>query len=230
MKRPVAIRLILALAACLLLWTGRTTFGATIAVEQGAFVSPTIIDFDSLIGLPQTADTQFLGLGVDFLVFGDSFTPGAPNTGTIDSEPAFSVPAHTSSNLLYGGSQVIEFSSPKTRVGAFVYKFNGQQYIHAFDSSQTLLLTVPVDGASLDDPNFDFVGIESTTGIKYVAFSDDNLGGGGFWSAGGSTTFWDTLYFEPASTVVPEPSTLALLGLGAVSLAGTHRRRRRPAA
>ena len=192
-------------------------------IEIGAFTSPTIIDFDTGRSTHETLDTQYLGLGVDFFGYGEAFTPGSTWSARICREWH----TQTSPCDVGGGAQVLEFVQPQLRAGAYVAKFNGQHYLHAFDAAQNLVLTRAVQSGSNDDPNYDFLGVEYAPGIKYLAFSDDNLGGGGAWSGSGLTTYWDTLYFESGQdNIIPEPTALLFFGTGLVGVVGYVARRR----
>jgi hypothetical protein len=103
-----------------------------------------------------------------------------------------------------------------------IYRFNGEQFLTALDAAQNVLLTVALDSSSSDSATHDFVGIQSdTANIRYVVIANDNLSVDPNWGVGGLTTFFDDFTFE--AIAAPEPSALALLGLGLLGLAAVRR-------
>lgn len=203
-------------ATALLLSMMANVNAAVIAVEQSAFAGATVINFDNLSNSTPVT-TQYAGLGVANF---NATVLGAQGQARIYS----SVPAHSGANTVFlGGS--IQFTSAVDRVGAWIYKSNGTQYLTALDANMNVLMSVAQNTSSMDSANYDFVGIASNSfNIAYVVISNKNLSLNPNWDIGGATTFFDDFTFG-GQQAVPEPATPALLGLGILGLLALRRKK-----
>jgi hypothetical protein len=119
----------------------------------------------------------------------------------------------------------IQFAAGVDRVGAWIFKSNGRQYLTALDANMNVLLTVAHNSLSTDSANYDFVGIASSgANIAYVVIANDDLSVNSNWNIGGFTTFFDDLTFG-AQQEIPEPASATLLGLGLLGLAAARRKK-----
>lgn len=183
------------------------TFPASAAiVGTGAFSSPTLIDFN---GAPNGLIGNFYsGLGVSFahLDGGQSY-----NTGTGGGSSLTATNFSTEPGFPNGEAT---FSSLITRVGFYittngddnttVYVYNGATLV----GSETFDTFGAGSGGS-------FAGIEFLSGFDRIVIDTFGPINGAF--------ALDDFRFE--GSAVPEPGTLAILGLGLAGLAATRRRK-----
>jgi hypothetical protein len=117
------------------------------------------------------------------------------------------------------------FPFPVDKVGAFVSSLNAVPITLSIFDSNGLLIESDTFPSTLPVPLTDksFLGVGSSTPIESFSI--------GVPPSGGSIGFYvfDDVTFE-AAPPVPEPSSLALLALGGVALAGWRRWRKRAAA
>lgn len=196
--------------------------GAVIAVELSAFAGTTLVSFDE-VAAGTSLTTQYQSVGVTNFnaeVLGASGTPKAQNFNM------FLLPGSVSGNQLGSMGATIEFAAGVDRVGVWLYKHNGQQYLTALDASQNVLLSVADNAGSADSPYFDFVGIRSDSkNIRYVVISNKDLSVNPQWNVDGYATFFDDLQFTPI-TAVPEPTTWLLMLVSLVLMGLILRSRR----
>ena len=104
----------------------------------------------------------------------------------------------------------------------------------AFTSPGSTEVEIPLGIFSFDIgvvPVGGVIGIEYQLGIRSEGLSVEGI----FWqfsdplSVGGTGAF-PTVSFQPVTTVIPEPSSLTLLGIGGIDLAGYGWRRKRKSA
>jgi hypothetical protein len=158
--------------------------------------------------------------GVTFSVFGGPAASGTPTTGlgNYGYESLTNSPDYGASINGYPTDEVLDlkFSSPVSGVSM---NFNAEgadnEFYTAYDSSHSVVST-----GSLDPYEPGTVLIPGS-GIAEIQLNN-GTGGGYNWVVG-----MQSLTFSPAA--VPEPASLTLLGLGAVSLAGYGLRRRKQA-
>lgn len=185
-----------------------TADAAVIAVEQPAFSGATLLSFDE-VAAGTSLTTQYESVGITSFtapVLGTSGTPMAMNFNM------FLLPGSVSGSQLVSMGATIEFAGDVDRVGAWLYKANGQHYLTALDASQNVLLTVAASAASTDSAYFDFVGIQSDSrNIRYVVIANKDLSANPQWDLNGHNTFFDDLTFSPPVTPVPEPQTWLLM-------------------
>lgn len=222
---PTLLRRLFTAFACLAAST--TLQAAVIAVEQPAFSGTTLLSFDD-VAAGTSLTSQYSASGVV------SFT--APVLGASGSPMAmdfnmFMLPGAVSGSQLVSMGASIEFAGDVDRVGAWLYKDNGQHYLSALDASQNVLLTVAASAASGDSAHFDFVGIQSDSrNIRYVVISNKDLSVSPQWDLNGYNTFFDDLMFSSPITAsitpVPEPQTWLLM-LVSLALIGFVVRSRR---
>lgn len=210
------------LFACALLGalTGVPAQAGIVAAEQDAFTNSTVINFDDLAD-NTTLTTQYAAQGVA------NFNAQVLNQYSYARTSSSLVPAYSGSQLVYFGGS-IQLGQAVDRVGAWLFKTNGMQYLSALDAAQNVLMTVAVDAGSADSMLYDFVGIKSdAANIAYVIITNSDVSQDPNWDIAGQTTFFDDFTFGSGETAaVPEPASMSLLGMGLLALAGLRSRKR----
>lgn len=148
---------------------------------------------------------------------------GTPTSLTLQSNGSqpdnIGILNYNGSNVIYGdlGSQIGEgMLSILLGMGSDVFGFNvvgadAGQYIAQFFAADGSLL-----GSITQTANDGFYGFRATGGDQIWGISLTNTDGGGI--------AYDNVQFN-ASAQVPEPTTLALLGLGLLGMAASRRRK-----
>jgi hypothetical protein len=201
---------------------------AIVAAEQGAFGGTTLIDFESVAAGTPLAD-QYAGQGIASF---DAVVRGAQGNATVQSPLMFLVPGAVSGEHVGYVAASIEFTGGVDRVGVWLYKGNGPQYLSLLDADQNVLFSAAQNPLSTDSAFYDFVGaVSDGKDIRYVVLSNKDLSASADWDTGGLSTFYDDLVFSPIvpAAPVPEPETNALM-LAGLAVLGVMLRRRRVAA
>jgi hypothetical protein len=188
----------------------------------GNIVLPALAtDFSFASGVTLTSPVPNPGLFANGAFVHDLALAGAVNqwgtNGNVDDVGDVPDPWGVASSSYLGifdslaaGSVSLEltFASDMQRVGAWVAGVGGSTIrMDAYDASGTLLETVMIAAPSVANwgSNGAFLGLERAEGIRSVVFTGVDFG-------------LDGLSFE-AAALVPEPSTVALVGLGLLVLA-----------
>jgi hypothetical protein len=194
-----------------------------VVVEAGLadFGGATLITFDE-VAAGSTLSTQYAAQGiVDF----DATVLGERGYAKTLHHAMFLLPGAVSGQRVGFMGASIEFAAGVDRVGVWLYKHNGAQFLTALDAGQNVLQTVAADAASTDSPFYDFVGLRSDArDIRYVVIANKDLALDAAWDIDGQASFYDDLVYSPI-TAVPEPQTWMLLLL-CLALMGAIVRRR----
>lgn len=195
---------------------------ATVSASVGEFGGTTVITFDEPIA-GWSLNTQYAPVGVlDF----NAPVRGAQGSAMAAPHGWFGLPQAVSGERVGFMGASLAFAGGVDRVGVWLYKGNGTQYLNVLDAQQQVLGSLAVDVASTDSAGFDFVGLRSDRrDIRYVVISNEDLSAQPAWSGTGYAAFYDDLMFTPI-TAVPEPATWAMLAL-CLGLMGVVVRRRR---
>lgn len=222
---PTLLHRLFAALGCLA--ASATVQAAAIAVELPAFSGTTLLSFDD-VAAGTSLTTQYSPSGIASFAAPVLGTSGSPMVMDFNM---FLLPGTVSGGQLVSMGASIEFAGDVDRVGAWLYKGNGQHYLSALDASQNVLLTVAASAASGDSEHFDFVGIQSDSrNIRYVVISNKDLSANPQWDLNGHNTFFDDLMFSPpitaSITAVPEPKTWVLMLLSLALIGFVVRGRR----
>jgi hypothetical protein len=183
----------------------------------GSFISSSAdstLSGSALIDFEAQASGSFTSLTIGNVTFSTS----SNQVGYIDS--AYAGDYNTTGQSLKNSYESNAFSSLRisfaSAVSAFGFNWGASDQpwqLRAYDSGNNLLegWTMPTTSSSNAG---DFYGI-SYAGITYAILDTTSVG---------DYIFVDNFRYAPASVGVPEPTTMLLLGLGLVGLAGFRKR------
>jgi hypothetical protein len=225
-------RIMPALAAlALLILPGGPTHAAVLQLAgPGDFsAGATVIDFDDATQ-PTAANTLYLSLGVEFQ------NTGAPvpiqdwtalgRTTTSPTNVIATVDDLDGTGSEFSSYLDLFFTDPTTEIGAYFGNDQGIQptmqmllsvYTNANDALPSGFVTVAVNANTSVDQ---FVGLRSD--IPFARARFENI-----LAQGDLSVVLDDVIFYPSAAPVPEPSSLALMSLGAAPLLARLRRRSR---
>lgn len=194
-----------------------------VSAEASDFGGATVLGFDD-VASGTSLTTQYAAQGV--ADFNASVLGAQGSAKALDHETLW-LPATVSGQNLGYMNATIEFAGGVDRVGAWLYKYNGTQFLTALDAAQNVLMSVSVDVSSSDSSFFDFVGVRSSAkDIRYVVIGNNDLSQQSLaWNVSGHAAFYDNLSFSPIPAV-PEPQTWVLMLLCLALIGATVRRRR----
>lgn len=185
--------------------------GFFVLIGTSASAAPLLLDFESLSD-GESVSSQFAGM---------TFSNAATLTAGI-SLNEFDFPPHSGSNVVFddGGAMLIQFTAPIFSFGGF-FTYAAPLTLTAFDAghnavtsvSSAFLSNLGLDAGSV--PN-EFLTVLWASGISSVTIHGDAFGG--------SFTLDDATVTPLDTTTVPEPATLALVGIGLALVAGRRMR------
>lgn len=177
--------------------------------------SPITIDFESLNDL-ESVNSQFAGL----TFFGATNVTAGVSLNELDYPP------RSGSNVVFddGGPISISFAADVYSVAGY-FTYAAPLTLTAFDAASNVLGSVSSlfasnfvsSGTSGSSPN-ELMQYQSLIGIASVTIAGDSLGG---------SFVLDDLTYDNRPATVPDPATLAVVLLGALSLMGFQRRANR---
>lgn len=215
------MRALVRIALLLAAWTGGAAQAAVVEAELSDFGGATLISFDE-VAFGSSLSTQYAAQGISNF---DAQVLGAQGFAKTQHHAMFLLPGALSGKSVGFMGASIEFAGGVDRVGVWLYKHNGAQFLSALDASQNVLQTVSADAASTDSSFFDFVGLRSDSrDIRYVVIANKDLSLDADWNVTGPTTFFDDLVYSPV-VAVPEPQTWMLLMLCLALMGAVVRRK-----
>lgn len=178
--------------------------------------SATTIDFESFA--PGTYSSLSTA---DFTI---TYTGGTGTFDVVSASPGAPIVDHALISFFKNPGSApfkVAFSTPVSSFSIGVGDFNADEdntFLEAYSASSTLLDSdTYVNPASMFGGGFLLATSSTVTPISYVLFWDAEPFPG--------AVLWDNMSYEKVTTEVPEPASLALLGLGLAGLGFARRRR-----
>lgn len=210
--KPMTLRVAAAVFVSVFLLSTQANANPIDGIGVGNFSgSETLVDLNSLPGNISSLTTQFSGVGLDFSTTGGGWIH-EPETGFIVSGNASNIIARS----VVGFATVeLGFLTSMTRVGFDV------------GSNIDLVVTISILRNSNVTGSFTYAQSHNFSSFTPVfrGFEDSAEIDGVRLAFTSGVHFIDNIRFENTQTVIPEPSTLLLLGSGLAGLAAWRRKK-----